>query len=159
MKKLITLCVFIMGSSLLSACQFFIDDRSEALMVVSVDEWAETTLKAALHDESEQLLDEAKQQQARPMPMPGSEMISFTNNADAYLAGCRSLGIIEVHHYGSEDEAMILMRNEAVKLEATAIVPLDFYQDKSVTQSDTKKLSFMKGRVVRCPAKLNETGA
>ena len=93
------------------------------------------------------------------MPMPGSEMISFTNNADAYLAGCRSLGIIEVHHYGSEDEAMILMRNEAVKLEATAIVPLDFYQDKSVTQSDTKKLSFMKGRVVRCPAKLNETGA
>ena len=152
MKKLITLCVLIMGSSLLSACQFFIDDRSEALMVVSVDEWAEATHKAALHDEAEQ-------RQAMPMPMPGSEMISFTNNADAYLAGCRSLGIIEVHHYGSEDEAMILMRNEAVKLEATAIVPLDFYQDKSAEQSDAKKLSFMKGRVVRCPAKPNETGA
>ena len=55
MKKLITLCVLIMGSSLLSACQFFIDDRSEALMVVSVDEWAEATHKAALHDEAEQL--------------------------------------------------------------------------------------------------------
>lgn len=152
MKKLITLCVLIMGSSLLSACQFFIDDRSEVLMVVSVDEWAEATHKAALHDEAEQ-------RQAMPMPMPGSEMISFTNNADAYLAGCRSLGIIEVHHYGSEDEAMILMRNEAVKLEATAIVPLDFYQDKSAEQSGAKKLSFMKGRVVRCPAKPDETGA
>jgi uncharacterized protein YbjQ (UPF0145 family) len=152
MKKLITLCVLIMGSSLLSACQFFIDDRSESLMVVSVDEWAEATHKAALHDEAEQ-------RQSMPVPMAGSELISFTNNADAYLAGCRSLGIIEVHHYGSEDEAMILMRNEAVKLDATAIVPLDFYQDKSAEQSDAKKLSFMKGRVVRCPARPDGTGA
>ena len=144
MKKLITLCVLIMGSSLLSACQFFIDDRSEALMVVSVDEWAEATHKAALHDEAEQ-------RQAMPMPMPGSEMISFTNNADAYLAGCRSLGIIEVHHYGSEDEAMILMRNEAVKLEATAIVPLDFYQDKSAEQSGRKEAEFHERACCKMP--------
>jgi len=152
MKNLVTLCVLILGSSLLSGCQFFIDDRSETLMVVSADEWSELSHKAAMHDDTVAMRN-------APMPMPGSELIMFTNNADAYLAGCRSLGIVEVHHYGNEDEAMILMRNEAVKLEASAIVPLDFYQDKSAQLSDEKKLSFMKGRVVKCPARPDETGA
>ena len=152
MKQRITVCVLILLSSLLSACQFFIDDRSDTLMVVTAEEWAQITHKAALHEQTIAM-------QNTPMPMAGSEQIMFTNNADAYLAGCRSLGIVEVHHYGSEDEAMILMRNEAVKLDASAIVPLDFYQDKSSQIAEDKKISFMKGRVVKCPVKPDETGA
>ena len=152
MRKLFTLCSMICAVMMLSACQFFVDGRDDTLMVVTAVEWAEVNHKAALHDEAEMM-------RSRPMPLPGSELISFTNNADAYLAGCRSLGIVEVHHYGTDDEALILMRNEAVKLSATAIVPLDFYQDKSQTREMNEKLSFMKGRVVTCPDNPANTGA
>lgn len=144
--------MFICAVTLLSGCQFFVDGRDDNLMVITADEWAEVNHKATLYAQAQEM-------QNRPMPLPGAEQINFTNNADAYLAGCRSMGIIEVHHYGSEDEAIILMRNEAVKLNATSIVPLDFYQDKSHLSETDKKLSFMKGRIVTCPEKPVKAGA
>ena len=154
MPKIAALCLILTA---LSGCQFFVDGRDEALMVVSAQEWAEVSHKAMLHEE-------AARMKAAPTAIPGSEMISFTSQTDAYLSGCSSLGIVEVHHYGSEEEAMTLLRNEAMKLAATAIVPLDFYQDKSQPadgsmQSGAQKLSFMKGRMVRCPDMPQKNGA
>ena len=108
----------------LSSCQFFVDGRNESLLVVSAADWAE------LHQFKEEQR-QAKLEANKPQALPGSETISFSNVSDAYLAGCRTLGIVEVHHYGSYDEALILMRNQAHQLAASVIVPLDIYQDQT----------------------------
>jgi len=128
----------------LSSCQFFVDGRNESLLVVSASEWAE------LH-QFKQDKREAALEASRPQALPGSELISFTNLSDAYLAGCRTLGIVEVHHYGSYEEALILMRNQAHQLAASVIVPLDVYQDKTVSTDEAGRLNFVKGRMLRCP--------
>ena len=136
----------------LSACQFFVDGRDESLLVVSAAEWAE------MHQYKEEKR-QAKLEASRPQALPGSETIGFANLSDAYLAGCRSLGIVEVHHYGSYDEALILMRNQAHQLSASVIVPLDIYQDKSVSTNEAGRLNFVKGRMLRCPEKTEEERA
>lgn len=128
----------------LSSCQFFVDGRNESLLVVSASDWAE------LHQYKEEKR-QAALAASRPKALPGSETISFTNLSDAYLAGCRTLGIVEVHHYGSYEEALILMRNQAHQLSASVIVPLDVYQDKSTSTDDAGRLNFVKGRMLRCP--------
>ena len=128
----------------LSSCQFFVDGRDESLLVVSAADWAE------LHQFKEEQR-EAALEASRPKALPGSQTISFTNLSDAYLAGCRTLGIVEVHHYGSYEEALILMRNQAHQLSASVIVPLDIYQDKTVSEDESGRLNFVKGRMLRCP--------
>ena len=128
----------------LCSCQFFVDGRNESLLVVSAADWAE------LHQFKEKQ-QQAKLEMNKPRALPGSEAISFANLSDAYLAGCRTLGIVEVHHYGSYDEAIILMRNQAHQLAASVIVPLDIYQDKTVRVDDYARLNFVKGRMLRCP--------
>ena len=128
----------------LSSCQFFVDGRNESLLVVSAADWAE------LHQYKEKQR-KARLEANRPQALPGSEEISFSNLSDAYLAGCRTLGIVEVHHYGSYDEALILMRNQAFQLAASVIVPLDIYQDKTMRIDDAERLNFLKGRMLRCP--------
>ena len=130
----------------LSSCQFFVDGRNESLLVVSAADWAE------LHQFKEEQR-QAKLEANKPQALPGSETISFSNVSDAYLAGCRTLGIVEVHHYGSYDEALILMRNQAYQLAASVIVPLDIYQDQTVRVDDAGRLNFVKGRMLRCPQK------
>ena len=136
----------------LSACQFFVDGRDESLLVVTAEEWAE------MHKFKEEQR-QAKIEANRPQALPGSETISFANLSDAYLAGCRTLGIVEVHHYGSYEEALILMRNQAHQLSASVIVPLDIYQDKTVRADDAGRLNFVKGRMLRCPDKSEEERA
>ena len=128
----------------LCSCQFFVDGRNESLLVVSAADWAE------LHQFKEGQR-QAKLESNKPRALPGSEAISFANLSDSYLAGCRTLGIVEVHHYGSYDEAIILMRNQAHQLAASVIVPLDIYQDKTVGVDDAGRLNFLKGRMLRCP--------
>ena len=128
----------------LSSCQFFVDGRNESLLVVSAADWAE------LHHFKEEQR-KAQLESNRPQALPGSEEINFSNLSDAYLAGCRTLGIVEVHHYGSYDEALILMRNQAFQLAASVIVPLDIYQDKTLRVDDAGRLNFLKGRMLRCP--------
>ena len=136
----------------LSSCQFFVDGRNESLLVVSAADWSE------LHQFKEERR-KAQLEANRPQALPGSERISFSNLSDAYLAGCRTLGIVEVHHYGSYDEALILMRNQAHQLAASVIVPLDVYQDKTLRVDDAGRLNFLKGRMLRCPQALVEEEA
>ena len=126
-------------------------ERDESLLVVTAEEWAE------MHKFKEEQR-QAKIEANRPQALPGSETISFANLSDAYLAGCRTLGIVEVHHYGSYEEALILMRNQAHQLSASVIVPLDIYQDKTVRADDAGRLNFVKGRMLRCPDKSEEEG-
>jgi hypothetical protein len=129
---------------LLSGCQMFVDNRKEALLVISADQWADMQLKVTE-------LEKITRARNKPVALPGSELIAFTSETDAYLAGCRKLGIVEVHHYGTYDEAVILIRNQAFKMEASVIAPLDAYQDKSPLITEDSRLNFIQGRILRCP--------
>jgi len=129
---------------LLSGCQMFVDNRKEALLVISADQWTDMQLKVTE-------LEKITRARNKPVALPGSELIAFTSETDAYLAGCRKLGIVEVHHYGTYDEAVILIRNQAFKMEASVIAPLDAYQDKSPLIPEDSRLNFIQGRILRCP--------
>ena len=122
----------------------FVDNRKEALLVISADQWADMQLKVTE-------LEKITRARNKPVALPGSELIAFTSETDAYLAGCRKLGIVEVHHYGTYDEAVILIRNQAFKMEASVIAPLDAYQDKSPLITEDRRLNFIQGRILRCP--------
>ena len=122
----------------------FVDNRKEALLVISADQWTDMQLKVTE-------LEKITRARNKPVALPGSELIAFTSETDAYLAGCRKLGIVEVHHYGTYDEAVILIRNQAFKMEASVIAPLDAYQDKSPLITEDSRLNFIKGRILRCP--------
>ena len=130
-----------------SGCQYFYDGRHESLMVVSAAEWSD------LYQFRKQQRAE-KIAAARPVAVEGSDLIGFSNMSDAYLAGCRSLGVVEVHHQGSYDEAMILMRNQAVELEASVIVPV--FQNTNEIGQAMPEMTFIKGRMLRCPNKNSE---
>jgi len=122
----------------------FLDDRKEALLVISANEWTDMQLKITE-------LEKLTRERNKPVAISGSELIAFTSETDAYLAGCRKLGIVEVHHYGTYDEAVILIRNEAFKMDASVIAPLDAYQDKSPLIATDSRLNFIQGRILRCP--------
>ena len=122
----------------------FLDDRKEALLVISANEWTDMHLKITE-------LEKVTRERNKPVAISGSELIAFTSETDAYLAGCRKLGIVEVHHYGTYDEAVILIRNQAFKMDASVIAPLDAYQDKSPLIAEDSRLNFIQGRILRCP--------
>lgn len=122
----------------------FLDDRKEALLVISANEWTDMQLKITE-------LEKVTRERNKPVAISGSELIAFTSETDAYLAGCRKLGIVEVHHYGTYDEAVILIRNQAFKMDASVIAPLDAYQDKSPLIAEGSRLNFIQGRILRCP--------
>ena len=122
----------------------FLDDRKEALLVISANEWTDMQLKITE-------LEKVTRERNKPVAISGSELIAFTSETDAYLAGCRKLGIVEVHHYGTYDEAVILIRNQAFKMDASVIAPLDAYQDKSPLTAEVSRLNFIQGRILRCP--------
>ena len=52
-------------------------------------------------------------QQPSPTPIEGSQTIQFSNRTNSQLAGCSSIGIIEVLHTGTIDDALIILKNEA----------------------------------------------
>ena len=130
--------------TLLGGCQMFLDKRNEPLLVISADEWTDMQLKITE-------LENITRERNKPVAIPGSELIAFSSETDAYLAGCRKLGIVEVHHYGTYDEAVILIRNQAFKMDASVIAPLDAYQDNSPLIDEGSRLNFIQGRILRCP--------
>ena len=144
MRRLLSQCGCLILIMLLSGCQMFVDNRKEALLVISADHWTDMQLKVTE-------LEKITRARNKPVALPGSELIAFTSETDAYLAGCRKLGIVEVHHYGTYDEAVILIRNQAFKMEASVIAPLDAYQDKSPLITEDSRLNFIQGRILRCP--------
>jgi len=144
MRRLLSQCGCLVLIMLLSGCQMFVDNRKEALLVISADQWTDMQLKVTE-------LEKITRERNKPVALPGSELITFSSETDAYLAGCRKLGIVEVHHYGTYDEAVILIRNQAFKMDASVIAPLDAYQDKSPLIAEDSRLNFIQGRILRCP--------
>jgi len=87
-----------------------------------------------------------------PTPIDGSQSIQFSNRTDSQLAGCSSIGIIEVYHTGSIDDALIILKNEAYRLNTNILVPL------TMNQTDADPIASpniqIEARMMKCPLKL-----
>jgi hypothetical protein len=87
-----------------------------------------------------------------PTPIDGSQIIQFSNRSNSQLAGCSSIGIIEVLHTGTIDDALIILKNEAYRLNTNILVPL------SMNQTDADPIASpniqIEARMMKCPLKL-----
>jgi len=87
-----------------------------------------------------------------PSPIDGSQIIQFSNRTNSQLAGCSSIGIIEVLHSGTIDDALIVLKNEAYRLNTNILVPLSMNQtDADPVASPNIKIE---ARMMKCPLKL-----
>ena len=86
------------------------------------------------------------------IPIEGSDLIQFSNRTDSNLAGCSTIGIIEVIHKGTMEEAIVVLKNEAHRLNTNVLVPY------AMEQTGTDDVVFAKiqieARMMKCPLKL-----
>ena len=164
-----------------TSCQLLIDNRKTgktSVVVVPTDEWdalrGEQMRPDITRDIAKEMAadiaDELKSVQSttaaappaepmitpvkRPAPTPidGSQIIQFSNRSNSQLAGCSSIGIIEVLHTGTIDDALIILKNEAYRLNTNILVPLKMNQtDADPIASPNIKIE---ARMMKCPLKL-----
>ncbi|MDB2499008.1 hypothetical protein N9X90_07465, partial [Alphaproteobacteria bacterium] len=82
----------------------------------------------------------------------GAQSIQFSNRTNSQLAGCSSIGIIEVLHNGTINDALIILKNEAYRLNTNILVPLTMNQTDDDTISSPNIQ--IEARMMRCPLKL-----
>ena len=164
-----------------TGCQLLIDNREtgkKSVVVVPTDEWdtlrgqqmrpditrdiakemaagiaeelRSTNSTFAAATPAEETIMPAKR--PAPTPIDGSQIIQFSNRTNSQLAGCSSIGIIEVHHTGSIDDALIILKNEAYRLNTNILVPL------KMNQTDADPIASpniqIEARMMKCPLKL-----
>jgi hypothetical protein len=162
-----------------SSCQLLIDNRKTgktSVVVVPTDEW--DTLRGQqmrpdiardiAKEMAASIVDELRSTQSaaatptaeittpvkRPTPKPidGSQIIQFSNRSNSQLAGCSSIGIIEVYHTGSIDDALVILKNEAYRLNTNILVPL------TMKQTDADPIASpniqIEARMMKCPLRL-----
>ena len=147
---------------LTSGCQLLIDNRSResgAVVVVPSSEWdamREASLAASEKpannepENGEPGETTAVAEPAKITPTPGSEAISFTNYTGANLRGCATIGIIEMQHRGDMDDAIILLKNEAFRLNSNLLVPMQMNSERT----DDYNMVSIESRILACPLKL-----
>ena len=120
-----------------------------------VDELRSTPSAIAVATPAEDMpADDAIMPVKRPAPTPidGSQTIQFSNRTNSQLAGCSSIGIIEVLHTGAIDDALIILKNEAYRLNTNILVPL------TMNQTDADPIASpniqIEARMMKCPLKL-----
>ncbi|MDA9251785.1 hypothetical protein N9P65_01950 [Alphaproteobacteria bacterium] len=160
-------------SLMTAGCQLLIDNRQTgkaSVVVVPTDEWDKLRGQQMRTDIATSIVDELLTNQAaigaatpaediiapinRPSPIAvdGSQTIQFSNHTNSQLAGCSSIGIIEVRHTGTMDNALIILKNEAYRLNTNILVPLTINQaDADHTASANIKIE---ARMMKCPLKL-----
>ena len=103
-------------------------------------------LKAELY--SSDILAAAQTIEIRPIP--GSETINFSNFTGASLGGCTTIGIIELQHLGNMDDAVILLKNEAFRLNSNLLIPTKM--NNELTEGSDNII--IEARMLTCPLKL-----
>ena len=164
-----------------TSCQLLIDNRETgktSVVVVPTDEWdalrgqqmrpniARDIAKEMATEIADELrsahsavaatapAEEAIMPAKRPSPTPveGSQIIQFSNRTNSQLAGCSSIGIIEVLHTGTIDDALIILKHEAYRVNTNILVPL------SINQTDADPIASaniqIEARMMKCPLKL-----
>ena len=164
-----------------NGCQLLIDNRKTgktSVVVVPTDEWdtlrgqqmrpdiardIAKEMAAGIADElqstqsavaattpAEKIITPVKR--PSPKPIDGSQTIQFSNRTNSQLAGCSSIGIIEVLHTGIIDDALIILKNEAYRLNTNILVPL------MMSQTDADPIASaniqIEARMMKCPLKL-----
>jgi hypothetical protein len=164
-----------------TSCQLLIDNRKTgktSVVVVPTDEWdtlrgqqmrpdiARDVVKeiaASIADELQSVQSataaatpakEINTPVKRPAPTPidGSQIIQFSNRTNSQLAGCSSIGVIEVLHTGTIDDALVILKNEAYRLNTNILVPLSMNQTAAdpVASANIQ----IEARMMKCPLKL-----
>jgi hypothetical protein len=158
-----------------TSCQLLIDNRKTgktSVVVVPTDEWDALRGQQMRPDITRDIAEEmaasiaeklgpvatpAKEiitpmKRPAPTPIDGSQTIQFSNRTNSQLAGCSSIGIIEVLHTGIVDDALIILKNEAYRLNANILVPL------TMNQTDADPIASaniqLEARMMKCPLKL-----
>ena len=138
-----------------------IDNRKTgktSVVVVPTDEWdtlrAQQMRPAIARDIAEKMAASIADPAKRPAPTPidGSQIIQFSNHSNSQLAGCSSIGIVEVLHTGTIDDALIILKNEAYRLNTNILVPM------TINQTDADPIASpniqIEARMMKCPLKL-----
>ena len=180
-NRFLTIAAIAVISMTTTSCQLLIDNRKNgktSVVVVPTDEWdklrGEQMRPDIRHDIAKEMVagianelrsiqsaiaatkpaEETIMPAKRPAPTPidGSQIIQFSNRTNSQLAGCSSIGIIEVLHTGSIDDALIILKNEAYRLNTNILVPLSMEQtDADPIASPNIKIE---ARMMKCPLKL-----
>ena len=134
-----------------SGCQLLIDNREvgkASVVVVPTTEWDK------MRADAKRVAEEKNKPVERPevIPIEGSEAIKFSNRLDSHLAGCNTMGVIEVIHNGTMEEAIVVLKNEAYRLNSSVLVPVTMEQ----TGTNEIELADIKvaARMLKCPIKL-----
>ena len=164
-----------------TSCQLLIDNRETgktSVVVVPTDEWdalrgqqmRPNIARDIAKEMATEIADELRSTQSavaatapaeeaimpakRPSPTPveGSQIIQFSNRTNSQLAGCSSIGFIEVLHTGTIDDALIILKNEAYRLNTNILVPLTMNQTDA--DPDASPNIQIEARMMKCPLKL-----
>ena len=152
--KLIALTALMITTN---GCQLLIDNRSGdsgAVVVVPSEEWEAMRQASIASNHTEAEAEATSMLTVAPPvkiePTPGSETIRFTNYTGASLGGCATIGIIELQHQGNMDDAIVLLKNEAFRLNSNLLVPTQVNNKRA---EDTSKIN-IEARMLTCPLKL-----
>ena len=179
--RFLTIAAIAVIGMMTTSCQLLIDNRKTgktSVVVVPTDEWdalrgqqmRPDIIRDVAKEMASSIADELRPTQSatavpapakeiitpikRPAPTPidGSQTIQFSNRTNSQLAGCSSIGIIEVLHTGIIDDALIILKNEAYRLNANILVPL------TMNQTDADPIASaniqIEARMMKCPLKL-----
>ena len=154
-KNLTSISAIIILGLTASGCQILVDNRvagKTPVVVVPASDW-DKMREAEMRSTIERDIAEGEPIERPPIiPIEGSNLIQFSNRTDSNLAGCSTIGILEVIHKGTMDEALVVLRNEAYRLNTNVLVPY------AMEQQETDNLVFAKiqiqARMMKCPLKL-----
>ena len=152
--KMFALTAIIMA---VTGCQLLIDNRSResgAVVVVPSEEWdamRQASLAASQITTLSETDDiETEMPAVKIEPTPGSEVITFSNYTSSNLGGCIATGIIEVQHLGTVDDAITLLKNEAYRLNSSALIVTKMDSNQT-NHANTIKIE---ARLLSCPLRM-----
>ena len=179
--RFLTIAAISVIGMMTTSCQLLIDNRKTGktpVVVVPTDEWDALRGQQMRPDITQDVVkeivasiaDELQSVQAataaatpakeiiKPAERPahkaidGSQTIQFSNRTNSQLAACSNNGIIEVLHTGTIDDALIILKNEAYRLNTNILVPL------MMNQTDADPIASaniqIEARMMKCPLKL-----
>ena len=154
-KHLFSIAAMIIFGLTNGGCQILIDNRVSGktpVVVVPASEWdkmRETELRSTVESD----IASAKPVERPPIiPIEGSHLIQFSNRTDSNLAGCSTIGIIEVIHEGTMDEAIVVLKNEAHRLNTNVLVP--YAMEQTATNDILLATIQIEARMMKCPLQL-----
>ena len=160
-NRFLTIAAIAFIGMMTTSCQMLIDNRKTgktSVVVVPTDEWdalrGQQMRPAIVRDIAKKMAASIAGPAKRPAPTPidGSQIIQFSNHTNSQLAGCSSIGIVEVLHTGTIDDALIILKNEAYRLNTNILVPM------TINQTDADPIASpniqIEARMMKCPLKL-----